>query len=132
MSSDEVIVLIEDDEDIRNSIRDILEFEGYQVRTACNGQEGLKLLQSIVSGYAVVVILLDLMMSVMSGWEFIPACRGDEHLAHIPIVVLTAGSPRMPEGANGLLKKPLSIDELLEVIRAHRGDRGNHPAAMGS
>ena len=121
MNSNKIIV-IEDDEDIRSSMKDILEFEGYQVRTACNGKEGLELLRG--SAFP-CVILLDLMMPIMNGWEFLAACRADARLVNIPIVVLTAGDARSPEGATRFIKKPTDIEDILKVVEEYCGRPGD-------
>lgn len=108
------VAVIEDDEDIRNTLKDVLSEEGYDVHTAENGAQGLNLLGASAGP---CVILLDLMMPIMNGWEFIVACRGDQRLSSIPIVVLTAaGNASKPDGASILMRKPLNIDTLLKVV----------------
>ena len=112
-----MITVIEDDEDIRNSIKDILLFEGYQVQTAGNGMEGLGLL---CNDAPPCLILLDLMMPVMNGWDFISACRESTSLVNIPIVVVTAaGDVRKLMGTRGVVRKPIDVERLLKIVEAY-------------
>src|SRR5215813_15029996 len=81
------ILLIEDEVDIRTILKDALEWEGYHVYTASNGKEGMEiLLQMPAPG----LILLDLMMPVMNGWEFAKALEVDRAYAETPIVTISA------------------------------------------
>ena len=81
------ILVVEDDRDIRESLQDLLEVEGYAVTTAENGRDALEQLQRMD---APSVILLDLMMPVMSGDEFLRELRKDGALASIPVLVVSA------------------------------------------
>lgn len=81
------ILVVEDDSDIRETLQQVLELEGYRVATAANGHEGLAALET---GERPSLILLDLMMPVMSGAEMLDHLRTDERLADIPVVVVTA------------------------------------------
>ena len=121
MREENVILIIEDDEPIRDSLKEILEQEGYKVFTACNGSDGLAILKEVPHP---CLILLDLFMPVMSGPEFLKAIQTEEAQAvtDLPIVVLSA-SP--PEGATalavkpitrGFIKKPLDLDEFLMTV----------------
>lgn len=80
------ILVIDDDEGIREALQLTLEMEGYTVFTAANGKVGLEFLSSQMPR----LILLDLMMPVMNGWAFLEAVEKDPVLATIPIVVMTA------------------------------------------
>jgi CheY-like chemotaxis protein len=94
----------------------ILELEGYRVSTVSNGKEALDLLRVIEPP---CLILLDLMMPVMNGWEFLKAQKGDSALATIPVVVVSAAHgmlPRPPE-ADAAMKKPVDLEVLLKVVR---------------
>jgi CheY-like chemotaxis protein len=111
------ILLIEDDVDIRTILKDALEWEGYRVYTASNGKEGMEILAKIS---APCLILLDLMMPVMNGWEFADALQTDRVYANIPIVTLSAFSdPEKRIRANGSVKKPLDLDVLFALVREH-------------
>jgi len=112
-----VILLIDDEESIRQVLSLALEFEGFQVVTASNGQEGIELLSRIPRP---CLILLDLMMPVLDGWGFMEALEKKPEYAGIPVAIITAFSER----ANGirsvaLLQKPVELDQLFELVRRY-------------
>jgi CheY-like chemotaxis protein len=84
-----LIVLVDDDADIREALSELLEDRGFQVRTATNGQEALALLHSLSAPPS--AILLDLMMPLMDGYGFLEQQRKDPALAAIPVAIVTAG-----------------------------------------
>lgn len=109
------ILIVEDDHDIRETFREVLELEGYRVLTAANGREAL---EETSPGEAVCLILLDLMMPVMNGWEFLETRSGNPALAQAPVVVITAAGTRpdkVPQ-ATQIIKKPVEIDALIDVV----------------
>jgi CheY-like chemotaxis protein len=111
------VLLVEDDRAIRETIAELLEAEGYGVRCAGNGAEALALLASEAPPQ---VIVLDLMMPVMDGWEFREALKRDPHLARIPVIVLSA-SNRLEQridalGAAAFLPKPFEVGRLLAAV----------------
>lgn len=111
------ILIVEDDNDIRESLAQVLELEGYNVSTAANGKEALELLTTIKRP---CLILLDLMMPVMSGWEFLNAQRDDMMLATIPVVVVSAaGEKAKSTPASGFIKKPIDLPVLLSMIEQY-------------
>ncbi len=108
-------MIVEDDRDTREMLGRFLELEGFAVQTAENGKLALQALR----GEPPCVILLDLMMPVMNGWQFREAQRRDPALAQIPVVIVTAAGPReeIPEiTADGWISKPVDLDQLLEMI----------------
>jgi CheY-like chemotaxis protein len=112
------VLVIEDDEDIRSTLCDLIQAEGYQALGFENGSEALQHLRTKTDG--VCVILLDLMMPVMDGWEFRANQVADPKLAPIPVVVLTAsghtnGSLKGVE----ILRKPVRFDEVLGEVQKH-------------
>ncbi|MDF2694586.1 MAG: response regulator [Labilithrix sp.] len=113
-----VVFVVEDDPDIRDMITQILELEGYCVRTATDGSDAL--MQIRAQGQHPALILLDLMMPVMNGWEFRTAQLQDPRLASIPVVVLSGdGTVAAKAGtmhANGFLKKPVDLNALLQTV----------------
>ncbi len=118
------ILLIEDEVDIRTTLKDALEWEGYRVYTASNGKEGMEILLEMP---APCLILLDLMMPVMNGWEFADALETDRAYADIPIVTLSAFSdPEKRIRANGSIKKPVDWDVLFALVRKHCGSGDSH------
>jgi CheY-like chemotaxis protein len=112
------IMIIEDDRDIRENLRLVLEGDGFVVLEANNGREGLDLLASKnISRPG--LILLDLMMPVMDGKTFLQIISSLPHINEIPIVVLTASSEKFEQKIAGFMRKPLDIDELLAVARKY-------------
>jgi CheY-like chemotaxis protein len=121
----ERVMVVEDDAAIRGSLIHILEEEGYEVSEASNGYEALARLRSRQAQPH--VILLDLMMPVMNGWQFRDEQRRDPRIASIPVVVLTAFNDARREStrlqAASCLEKPLRLHELFDVLEravAHR------------
>ena len=111
------VLVVDDDLDIRETLREVIEAEGFQVSCAANGAEAMHLLGN---GSRPDLIILDLMMPVMSGWEFLTKMRGEEALAGIPVAVVSASGGRTPPvGATCFLRKPVDLDTILELIRKH-------------
>jgi len=92
-----------------------LELEGYTVETAENGKRAL---ERLGSGVGACVILLDLMMPVMDGWQFRQDQIRDATLADIPVIVVSAAGRERLERihANAYLSKPVDLDELLGCV----------------
>jgi CheY-like chemotaxis protein len=118
MTTDRPILIVDDDVDVRESIGDALEDEGFHVAGAANGKEALELLRN--DKLRPELILLDVMMPEMDGWAFRTEQRSDPDIASIPVIVFTAhGSPREVAEkmqAVGFLKKPLRLVDLLSEI----------------
>lgn len=115
------ILIIEDDESIRDVLKSALEFEGYNVHTANNGQDGLDLLPQIKKP---CLILLDLMMPVMDGWTFVENISKikDTRLLQIPIVVVSAftnDNDSKLKTVRSIIKKPVDLDQLLEQVELY-------------
>jgi CheY-like chemotaxis protein len=112
------VLIVEDDDDLRDMMAQMLTIEGFDTATAANGREALDYLHS--SGKP-NVILLDLMMPVMDGWEFRRRQKADPELAPVPVIVLSALDPPRAAtvDADAFLKKPLDFDRLLELVRDH-------------
>jgi CheY-like chemotaxis protein len=110
------ILLIEDDEIVRRAIQMVLEWEGYQVECATNGQEALDMLQA---GARPSLILLDVMMPVLDGRQFREEQKRDPELASIPVIVVSAASFAASVDAISLVRKPFEVEELLTAIRDH-------------
>ncbi|WP_437637305.1 response regulator [Sorangium sp. So ce854] len=111
------ILVVEDDLDIRSILSQLLMFEGYDVEEAADGAEALALLRR---GQPPALILLDLMMPVMDGWQLRAELQRDPALASIPVVIVSADVRAEQEASRlrvaGLLKKPLQIEPLLELV----------------
>ncbi len=120
------ILVIEDDDDIRETIRDVLQDEGYRVDTAANGREAIDHLQD---GHLPAVILLDLMMPVMNGAEFLDELSADPRLVTIPVIVVSAWprhSGRVGGHSTAYVRKPIDLRELLGQIERLGGGRLAH------
>jgi CheY-like chemotaxis protein len=109
------VMVVDDDPFVRESIKEILEDEGYDVITATDGADGLRVLRTLPS--APCVIVLDLMMPVMSGEEMLDALRKDSQLAGLPVVVVSAKPTMSVPGAHHVVGKPFRLNALLEKIR---------------
>jgi CheY-like chemotaxis protein len=106
------VLLVEDDKDIREAVSAVLEAEGYTVLTAGNGVEALGVLEK----GRPCVVLLDLMMPVMTGWDFMDEVRKSHRFDELPVVVVSAYSERKAEGVRRVLKKPLDVNQLLRAV----------------
>lgn len=111
-SAERLVLVVDDDPDILQTLALCLSTEGYRVLMAANGREALDLL----SRERPACILLDLMMPVMNGFEFLERKKQEPALAGIPVVVITAHARPVDVSADGFLTKPLSIDRLLSII----------------
>ena len=111
------VLIVEDDDGAREALSDCLEMEGITVASARNGREALEYLHS--RSPLPKIILLDLFMPVMTGWEFRAAQKKDAAIANIPVVVVTAFGSGVTKqiDANLIMHKPLDLDRLITVIR---------------
>jgi two-component system response regulator MprA len=111
---------IDDDPDILLALKDVLELEGYSVMLARSGREALELLRR---GARPAVILLDLMMPDISGWEFRELQLADASLASFPVVVVSGQGVSARDvsalGVAGYLKKPVDLDQLLGTVERY-------------
>ena len=120
--SRQTILFVEDDADIRDTLADVLEEDGYTVKSASHGQEALELLHG---GLRPSLILLDLMMPIMNGWQFRAQQLKEPDLSGIPVVVVSAGANIEQSAAGlsaaGFVKKPVVLDTLLNAVRSALG-----------
>jgi CheY-like chemotaxis protein len=114
------ILLVEDNDDVREMMVLALQLGGgHTVWAAANGQQALAILDE---GRRPSLILADLMMPIMNGWELRAALMKDPRLARIPVVVISAVSGEMAQvAAAGYLPKPVDIDRLLDVVGEYCG-----------
>jgi CheY-like chemotaxis protein len=112
------IMLIEDDESIRDMLNDLLEEEGYQVVSAQHGQQALAYLRE--QRPLPNLVLLDATMPVMNGWEFLAARSNEPELAAIPVIMLSAAATGAEQRAAQfkvqLVRKPIDIEQLLAIV----------------
>lgn len=111
------VLIVDDDDGFRSVLMELLQGFGYDVLCAENGLVALELLRR---GLRPCLILLDLMMPKMNGWEFLECQRQEPALAHIPVAILS-GVDRLDAkaaslGVSTLLRKPVELDTLLEVV----------------
>jgi two-component system chemotaxis response regulator CheY len=114
-----LILVVDDDLDIRNTVAGILEDEGYRVAKSGNGQEALNYL-SAPGAPRPHLILLDMMMPIMDGATFHQQQQQRPELATIPVLTFTAfGNPADLSWAAGRLTKPLRLEALLSMVAKH-------------
>lgn len=112
------VLMIEDDPGVGLALRIALELEGYEVSHASNGSEGMTQLQGGTDRFG--LILLDLMMPIMDGWQFLKQFRAQYPQSTIPIIVMSAADERLkPSGINEFLPKPVELEVLLERCRKY-------------
>jgi CheY-like chemotaxis protein len=114
------VLIVEDDADLREMMAQLLSLEGFTATTVSNGREALDYLHN---GARPDVILLDLMMPVMDGWEFRRRQQADPTMSDVPVIVLSAldQSRAGDVNASAFLKKPLDFDRLLTLVRMYCG-----------
>jgi CheY-like chemotaxis protein len=118
-SATAAVLIVEDDEDLREMMAQLLTLEGFEAVAVANGREALDYLQAARTPD---VILLDLMMPVMDGWEFRRRQQADPLLAPVPVIILSALDQARATAvdAAAFLKKPLDFDRLLDLVRTYR------------
>jgi CheY-like chemotaxis protein len=124
------ILVVEDDADVRDTLVLVLESEGFVVRAARDGREALDILHG---GFRPRLILLDLMMPVMNGWEFRAETKRDPALSSIPVVFVSALEPAPDRAAAldaaGFLHKPFDLEALLQTVGRVTHAEAASPAA---
>jgi CheY-like chemotaxis protein len=109
------MLIVEDDADFRGLLRALLEEEGCLVTETSDGKTALGILRSAAAPHLVV---FDLMMPVMNGWEFYAETQNDSALAAIPVAVLSSVGQMRPLGAMHELHKPIDLPNLLGLLHA--------------
>lgn len=117
MAPDTRILVVEDDPDIRLLFSATLAVRGFEVSTASNGEAALA---ALAHGPLPAVIVADLHMPVMDGWELLTALRADPRVSSIPVIVLTAADDPSRAGPrpSTILIKPVSTETLIGAIQA--------------
>ena len=111
------VLIVEDDADLRDMMAQLLTLEGFNAATVANGREALEYLRNVARPD---VILLDLMMPVMDGWQFRREQKLDPAIANIPLIVITATGKRpVLIDADELVMKPLDLGRLFEAIERY-------------
>jgi CheY-like chemotaxis protein len=114
------ILVVEDDERVLEAITDFLATVGYPVNAAHNGEEAIDRARSVHPS----LILLDMSMPVMDGWEFLRRRPAEPSIANVPVIVISALVSRTPEGADGFLTKPIDVSRLLSILDRYCGEPG--------
>ena len=127
------ILVVEDDADLRESLSQALRDHGFSVTAAANGREAL---DRLGGGLRPSVILLDLMMPVVSGWQLRDALLEDPELAGIPQLVVSAYVDESEQAVLGLppddcIRKPFHLRVLIESIERHTGSPTGDPGTRG-
>ncbi|MGH7528948.1 MAG: response regulator [Gemmatimonadales bacterium] len=113
-----LVAIVEDDDDFRSLLQEVLEEESYRVVAVANGREAVERLRGSARPD---VILLDVAMPVMDGFDFLRRRREDPDLADVPVVLVTNAKPheRPTVGVNAVVRKPIDIDEILFAIKRY-------------
>lgn len=111
------ILIVEDDNDIRENLKDFLEIEGHSVLTATNGKEGLEALEKSPKPD---LILLDLMMPIMNGFEFAEHLKANKLFHEVPIIIMSADNQCEKKvailGIKNIIKKPFELNDLIDLV----------------
>jgi CheY-like chemotaxis protein len=107
------VLLVDDDANFRAVVGEVLKAEGCSIREAADGREALRLLRHHVPQ----LILVDLMMPTMNGWDLYAELGRDERLARVPVAIISAIAGMRPHGAQAL-GKPIRLAPLLALIES--------------
>ena len=110
------VLIVEDDVRASNALADLLEAHGHEVVCAYDGKQALDLATRTAPPPS--LILLDLMMPVMDGWEFLRRKRREAAIADVPVVVLSALSSAIPSGVT-VLPKPVDVKRLINLVQQY-------------
>ena len=121
------VLLVEDDLDVRDTLQDLLEGEGFDVVPAANGKQAIDYL-TLNDPPGADLVILDLMMPMVSGWEVLDKMTADDRLSDIPVIVLSAMAGDRPDRAQGLVRKPFAIETLVAAIRGCLPESDGFPA----
>ena len=120
------IVLIDDEKLIRITTSMLLKHNGFEVITAANGKEGLAAINEQVPD----IVLLDIMMPEMNGWDVLRLLRKDERTSSLFVIIFTACDLPLPDDISNnekniaILKKPFQLQQLLNIISKKEPARG--------
>lgn len=115
-SPERLVLIVDDDEDIRDCLSLVLESRGFHTVTAEHGKAALE----AMTGEKPDVVLADLMMPVMSGAELAATMKQDPRLSDVPVLLVTAWPANAGQlGAQEVVAKPINVDRLLDAIRKY-------------
>lgn len=107
------VLIVDDDVRSLNALAEILDFEGYSVACSENGKQALEYLHNYPLPS---LIIMDLCMPVMDGWQFRTEQKKDASIARVPVVVVTAFSDPVDIDAEAIIPKPIDLERLLSVV----------------
>lgn len=123
LRAEHTVLIVEDDEDLRELMRGALEMNGYSVVIAEDGGAAFDRLADIGRP---CVILLDLVMDGMNGWDFFAALRTRPEFIDVPVVVHSSAASNAPGGVTRVVRKPMNLDRLLMVVGEFCTPRQTH------
>ena len=107
----ETILIVDDDAGALSALADILSIEGYAVQTVSNGREAFDLLRD---SRPPALIILDMLMPVMDGWQFLAEMKSDSKFANTPVVVVSGLDTQID--ADAVFQKPINLESLLRTV----------------
>ena len=110
------VLVVEDEEDLREMMRDALELNGYHVVTAHDGQQAFDEIARIDE---LCLVILDLLMPGMNGWDFYEQMRKRSELASVPVVIHSSAPDNASAGVTRVLQKPMELSRLLSVVQEY-------------
>ena len=117
------VLIVDDDYPLREALRNLMEDEGFRLLVACNGAEALEIIRREGPPF---LILLDLMMPVMDGWQFQAALEKSPELLEVPVIIISDHvQSRVIAGARGIrffVRKPVAVPELLAYVDRYRAN----------
>ena len=122
------VLLVEDDPDIRDTVQDLLESEGYDVVPASHGRQALDFLAGVKKHAKPALVILDMMMPLVDGRHVLEAIRNNQSLSSVPVVVMSAVAHEKPAGAAAFLRKPFSLDTLFDAVHTLVDERVGSPS----
>jgi CheY-like chemotaxis protein len=122
------VLVVDDNDDVRSALVDILEYRNYTVAEARNGREALAHLE----WFEPRVVLLDLMMPVMDGWSCFAVLREDPRHAHIPVLFLSAVAESAPSTAAAVITKPFTMETIVSAVQRFHGGPAATPQRKAS
>lgn len=108
------VLLVDDDLVLRDILQDVLEYEGYDVIPAADGRQALDYLRTSGRDNAPALMILDLMMPLLNGWQVLDAIQDDPSI-HVPVIVVSASAPVQAAGTT-YLHKPFNLLELVDTV----------------
>jgi len=110
------VLVVDDDEELREILRDALEAEGFAIVAAAEGRQALAAMAKLDD---LCVVILDLLMPGMNGWDFYDAMKANAQYSAVPVVVVTSAPSEAPKGVARVMRKPLKLERVLSTIREY-------------